>query len=179
MNYLSLFPLKNNNIMSHHLFLFLLLSEILFQCILSVPVRVIVSASEGSSPSSPEDYGFKYSPVFEQSLKVRKQRPKQTYEDKLKGLRERYKILKKENPDYLKEKNLKGYIKRRKDPEKLARDKNYTKLYRSSNRAKMNEYQRTYRQKKKEREQQQDEKGKESRTRKRKRTNCENDQSSI
>lgn len=176
MAHLSLLPLKNYNIMLHHLYLFLLLSRVLFQCILSVPVRVIVSASEGSSQTSSEHSGFKYSPVFEQSSTKRKQRPKKTYEERLEYLRERYQLLKKEYPDYLKEKNQKGYIKRREDPEKLARDRKYTKLYRSKNRAKMTEYQRKWRQRKKEREQEQDGKGKESPKGKRKGMNLENDQ---
>lgn len=154
----------------------LLSSKIFFQCIFSVPVRVIVDASEGSPQSSLEHYEFRYSPVLEQSSKVCKQRPKKTHEERLESFRERYKILKAENPEYLKEKSRKGYIKRRKDPENLARDQKYFKLYRDSNRAKMNEYQRNYKRRKKEKEQQQDGKGKESYTRKRKGTNGEHDQ---
>lgn len=131
-------------------------------------MRTIVDVRDKSFQSSSEE-GLVYSPVFQQNQtkakKMNKQpkgRPKvqgKTHEENLEKERERARIFRKENPDYVKSKNREAYIRRKNDPEKRARDQAYRIKYRSTHKREHSErhtiYMRRWRQKKAQKQQQQ------------------------
>jgi hypothetical protein len=140
----------------------------IFYLVHAVPMRTIVDVRDKSPKSSSEE-GIRYSPVFQQNqTKASKTNKKarggskgqdKSHEEQLEKERERARIFRKENPDYVKSKNREAYIRRKNDPEKRARDEAYRIKYRSTHKKEHSErhtiYMRRWRQKKAQRQQQQ------------------------